>query len=187
MHTVEAFHRADANTGIVLVLPKDHIQYWESLCSEYQFQIPHRVVVGGKERFHSVKNALDTLSDADSLIAIHDGARPLVSAELINRLFRELQSHNCVVPVVTPKESIRKIEGDHSVAVDRNHFVMVQTPQCFAAGILKSAYEVEYQPSFTDDASVLEYSGHQIHLVEGAYSNIKITSPEDLKIAEALI
>lgn len=187
MYTVEAFHEADSDIKIILALPSDYINYWINLCEVYNFTIDHQVIAGGKERYFSVKNALDYIPEKNCLVAIHDGARPLISPELINRLYADLKDYPCVIPVTTPKESIRELKSDKSVAVDRSKYVSVQTPQCFQSEVIKASYQSEYISTFTDDASVAEHSGFPIHLSKGDYKNIKITDPEDLLIAELFI
>jgi 2-C-methyl-D-erythritol 4-phosphate cytidylyltransferase len=186
MHTINKFHHFDPTIKIVLVLPFDHIETWNRKCSEHRFTIAHEIVPGGEERYFSVKNGLSKIDDK-YIVAIHDGVRPLVTEKVIVDAFRLAETHGGAVPVIPPGESLRKIHGDESNSVDRNQFVLVQTPQAFKSELIKKAYEIPYQEKFTDDATVFEAAGHTIHLVEGNPENIKITQPADLIFAEAVL
>jgi 2-C-methyl-D-erythritol 4-phosphate cytidylyltransferase len=187
MHTLRRFAEYDPNINLILVLPADGIPRWGQLCVQHGFDIAHRIVEGGEERFHSVKNAL-ALTDSDELVAIHDGVRPFVSLATIARCFERALSEGAAIPVMDVTESLRRFDdAGRSIAVNRNQYKTVQTPQTFRADILKAAYEQEFAPEFTDDASVVERYGHRIATVEGNRENIKITSPFDLKIAETII
>lgn len=186
MHTMDVFVKYNNQINVIVVLPETQIENWNRLCKKHAFQTNHQVVKGGIVRFESVKNGLKISSDL-GLIAVHDGVRPLVSQTTIAACFREARKSGAAIPVVMPVESIRQVEGDESVAVDRNRFRLVQTPQVFDANILKKAYDQEYNPLFTDDASVVEAFGVKISLVEGNRENIKITTPFDIKLAEKMI
>lgn len=187
MHTIEAFHKCVLNPEILVVLNKHQHHYWAELCNIHHFTIRHQVIEGGEQRFHSVKNGLNAIQE-DGLVAIHDAARPLISPELITRSYQEAEKKgNCVV-AVKPTDSIRKLSsGQESIALNRNDFALVQTPQTFHVEELKMCYKVEYIPDFTDDASVAEYSGFKINLIDGQRENLKITYPEDLEIAAILL
>jgi 2-C-methyl-D-erythritol 4-phosphate cytidylyltransferase len=186
MHTLEVFRRYDASVKLVLVLPAVQVEFWTELCKKHNFTLPHQVVAGGQTRFQSVKNGLEAVV-APALVAVHDGVRPLVSVETIARCFDEAEKHGAVIPVVDSVDSIRQITGDGSQSVDRSAYKLVQTPQVFDAELLKKAYEQDFSPLFTDDASVVEAIGVEIHLVEGNRENIKITTEFDLRIAESLV
>jgi 2-C-methyl-D-erythritol 4-phosphate cytidylyltransferase len=186
MHTLEAFHKADAAMRLILVLPQSQQTYWKSLCEEYAFSIPHQVADGGETRFHSVKNGL-ALVDEAGLVGVHDGVRPFASIEVIRRCYAEAARYKAVVPVIDVVETIRMVQGDDSQTVDRNLYKLGQTPQVFDVALLKQAYHQSYIPGFTDDASVVEAYGEKIHLTEGNRENIKITTPFDLKIAETIL
>ena len=186
MHTLEAFHKADAAMRLILVLPQSQQAYWKSLCEEYAFSIPHQVADGGETRFHSVKNGL-ALVDEEGLVGVHDGVRPFASIEVIRRCYAEAARYKAVVPVIDVVETIRMVQGDDSQTVDRNLYKLGQTPQVFDVALLKQAYHQSYIPGFTDDASVVEAYGEKIHLTEGNRENIKITTPFDLKIAETIL
>lgn len=186
MHTLSVFYRFHADTSLVLVLPHQQESYWQQLCRDYTFTIPHRMVVGGPTRFHSVKNALKILPD-DGVVAIHDGVRPLVSVKTIAEAFRIAEKLGNAIPVVKITESVRIVDGAFNKPLRRDSLRIIQTPQCFRAKLIKKAYETNYDESFTDDASVLEKTGEKIYLCEGNRENIKITTPEDMVVAEALM
>jgi 2-C-methyl-D-erythritol 4-phosphate cytidylyltransferase len=183
MHTIEAFTTFDPAVMIVLVLPENQKKFWEELCNKHKFQIPHSVANGGFLRFHSVKNGLDAISEEDGIVFIHDGVRPLVSYETLQRCYDGAVKHGNAIPVFSVSESIRVKDAGISYPVDRSKLVLVQTPQTFRLPLIKSAYQQEYCPEFTDDATVLEKTVKSIHLVEGNRENIKITWPEDLIFA----
>ena len=187
MHTLEKFHHWDSSTKIILVLPQEHQDYWRMLCKEIGCNTPHFIVDGGETRFHSVKNGLACISSADSLVAVHDGVRPFVSREVIGACFAEAAKRKAVVPVVNVVETIRNVTPQGSRTVPRDNYKLVQTPQVFTADLLKQAYGQPYNSSFTDDASVVEAFGVPVCLVPGNRENIKLTTPFDLKIAEALV
>lgn len=185
MHTIEAFYRFDPTLQLIVVLPESEQIYWSDLCSDYSFTISHQIVSGGDTRFESVSNGLQNA--VGEFIAIHDGVRPFVATEVIERCFTSVQDYGAVVPVIDSVESIRKVTSNNSVAVDRSNYKLVQTPQVFQAEILKKAYKQSYSSLFTDDASVVEAFGYKIHLVEGNRENIKVTTPFDLLISAALL
>lgn len=189
MRTLERFCHYDREMGLVLVLPVAWQSRWTELCEEYSFRIPHTVADGGETRFHSVKNGLAKIdvAEEEALIAIHDGVRPFVSEEVIAACFRRAAEKGAVIPVVGMVESLRRVTAEESVAEDRGAYRIVQTPQVFRADWLREAYDLPYSPSFTDDASVVEASGRKVWLVEGNRENIKITTPFDLKVANALV
>ena len=186
LHTVEAFIRYSSNVKIVLVLPEDDFGIWDSICRKFNFNFPIALQKGGETRFQSVKNGLCKM-EGNALVAIHDGVRPLVSEDIIGASFRLATVHQSAVAAVRLKESIRMTDQDNTKAMDRSKFRLIQTPQTFKLDIIKKAYEMKEDPSLTDDASVAERAGHVISLFEGSYENIKITTPEDLVVAEALM
>ena len=183
MHTLTQFSHFE---GIFLVLPSTQFNYWHSLCSTYNFTLKHTLVAGGKTRFHSVKGGLEEIS-ANSIVAIHDGVRPLVSASLIDRLISKAEDGIGVIPIIPIKDSIRKVDGENSTHLDRSKFYTVQTPQCFLSSDIKNAYAQKFSDYFTDDASVFESNGGKITAILGEEKNLKITTEEDLKITEGLV
>lgn len=185
MRTLEAFYRFDAAIDLILVLPEEQQDYWKELCEKHRFPVPHRIVSGGETRFHSVRNGLAFVSGA-GLVGVHDGVRPFVSQEVIRRCYDAAATKKAVIPVVDVVETLRQLTETGSHTVDRSRYRLVQTPQVFDADLLKQAYEQDYTPFFTDDASVVEAMGTPVCLVEGNRENIKITTPFDLKVATAL-
>jgi len=186
MHTLKKFYDFDNSIQIILSLPANYFNYWNNLCAEYRFDINHRIVAGGKTRFHSIKNALKTINKT-GIVAVHDGVRPLVSSDTIKRTFEKAQQSGNAVAACDIFFSIRKIEKKKNYAVNRSAYKEIQTPQTFHAEALKEAYDTKFKEEFTDDASVFEAAGHQINLTKGNRENIKITSPEDLLFAEILL
>jgi 2-C-methyl-D-erythritol 4-phosphate cytidylyltransferase len=187
MHTIEAFYRSVTKPQIILILPENFLQYWQRVCEEYNFQILHRVLNGGETRFQSVKNGLDSIGDDDSLIAVHDAVRPLISTQIIDMSYAYAATHGNAVVAVQSRDSVRQLQSDLSTPLLRDEIYLVQTPQIFQSNQIKKAYIRPYDPLFTDDASVVEKAGFKIHLVEGSHQNIKITFPEDIIIASALL
>ena len=187
MHTLEAFHRFDKRMQLILVLPREQQGFWRELCETHGFNIRHEIADGGETRFHSVKNGLALINGIGGMVGVHDGVRPFVSQEVIARCFREAAVRKAVIPVIDVVETVRHLTGSGSETVNRNDYKLVQTPQVFDADLLRRAYEQEFTPFFTDDASVVEAMGVPVHLVEGNRENIKITTPFDLKVASALL
>ncbi len=193
MRTLDAFHAYDESVRLIVVLPAAQQDYWKELCREYDFHIPHRLADGGETRFHSVAGGLAWVPDreTDALVAVHDGVRPFVSREVIAACYESAFRERAAIPVIEVVETLRLLNPDgteeSSVTVDRTHYRLVQTPQTFRADVLKAAYRQEYRPFFTDDASVAEAMGVPVKLVPGNRENIKITTPFDLRIAEALL
>jgi 2-C-methyl-D-erythritol 4-phosphate cytidylyltransferase len=186
MHTLNAFYSYSREITVILVLPKDDIARWTELCERYKFEKPYVLQHGGETRFQSVRNGLQKIS-GDGLVAIHDGVRPLISSDIIGASFRLAAVHQSAVASVRLKESLRMTDQDKTKAVDRSKFRLIQTPQTFVVSLIRNAYEIREEESLTDDASVAELAGHSISLFEGSYDNIKITTSEDLIIAEALM
>lgn len=184
MHTIQKFAHYDSQINIIVVLPSNEIETWKNLCAQHGFTIPHTICEGGPERFHSVKNGLDKITDG--VVAIHDGVRPLVSETTINSAYKKAEISGNAIPVIEVEESYRRrIDGGNKY-INRKGLCVVQTPQCFQASLIKDAYNTAFDNKFTDDASVLEAKGHSINLVDGTPENIKITTPATLKMAEAL-
>lgn len=186
MHTLEQFYRSDVAMEIILVLPHEQQNYWKQLCEEHHFTIKHRVADGGESRFHSVKNGL-SLIETPSIVGVHDGVRPFVSVDVINRCYELAVTKEAVVPVVDVVDTVRHITNNGSETVDRSAYKLVQTPQVFNADLLLKGYEQAYSSAFTDDASVVEAMGVKVALTPGNRENIKLTTPFDLKVAEALL
>lgn len=185
-HTIERFLEYDPTIGVIVVLPAAGKQIWKDYCSESGFLERYTMATGGITRFHSVQNALKYVPDG-ALVAVHDGVRPFVTKEFIARMFAGAEACEGVIPVLPAVDSLREIGRDGSSwTVDRSCFVTVQTPQIFRSELLKRAYTQPYSTAFTDDASVMEAAGYKIALQEGLKGNFKITSSDDLKLAEAV-
>ena len=177
----------------VVALPMDHIQTWKQLCVENRFDLPQIVVEGGITRFHSVRNALAKVPDG-AMVFIHDGVRPLISVGLIKRILAASDESRSVIPVTPVTDTLKSLvpAGDGTLVAsgepdpDRSKLYGAQTPQLFPSELIKKAYEIGYDPSFTDDASVARASNIHLTYIEGERYNIKITTPEDLCLAEKL-
>jgi len=185
MHTLEAFYRYSQEVILILVLPEADMERWDQLCHEHQFTIPHTRQTGGKSRYQSVLRGLNKIH-GDGLVAVHDGVRPFILPDSIGASYRLAAIHGSAVASVRLKDSIRITDKDTTKAVDRSQFRLIQTPQTFQVKLIKEAYEAVSEEGITDDASVAEKAGHRISLFEGSYENIKITTPEDLYIGEAI-
>ena len=187
MRTIDRFLQYDEKMQVVLVLPESQQDYWRTLCDEYHFSQPYTLANGGETRFHSVKNGLVKVAPDALLIGVHDGVRPFVSLDTIRATYDEASRSEAVVPVIEVVETVRHLVDGKSITVPRSDYRLVQTPQVFSASLLRQAYEQPYTDFFTDDASVVERLGHPVTLVPGNRENIKITTPFDLTIAEAMI
>jgi len=185
MHTLSAFYASPFKPELILVLHQDFHAQWKELCLTYNFTIPHLLINGGEQRFHSVRNGLMVIK-GDGIVAIHDAVRPLVSTNLINRTYEIAEQHGNAVASIQPNDSIRKIKNGESKILNRDEVVLIQTPQTFEIAQLRKAYQQHYKPKFTDDASVVEKAGFKINLIEGERHNLKITYPEDLELANFL-
>ncbi len=186
MKTIREFNGYNPDMEILVVLPPEQVKYWHTLCRKHKFTIPHTIIEGGRTRHHSVKNAMEKVKPG-MLVAVHDGVRPLVSRALIQTCFDTAAALGNAVPVTEPSESIRLVEGDSNFRADRSVFRMVQTPQVFQSDILIGAFRQNYDPLFTDEATLAEKAGHKIHLVKGQPENIKITTLLDMCIAAAIL
>lgn len=183
IRTIDAFYNFDNQIKIIVVLPESFKDHWQKMCKSYGFSVKHEIANGGDTRFESVKNGLKLAEDG--YVAVHDAVRPFASKCLISECFRQASIHKAVVPVVEVVDSMRELtSNEESRIVDRSRYRLVQTPQVFDTALLMKAYEQPFKDSFTDDASVVEAYGHFVHLVEGERTNIKITTPFDLTLAE---
>ena len=195
MRTLERFREYSEDLQIILVLPEAQQDYWKELCHQYDFQITYQLANGGQTRFHSVQNGLALVpDDAEGVVGVHDGVRPFPSIEVIRDCYETARTTKAVIPVIPVVETVRHLtkgqtpcEVVGSVTVPRDEYRLVQTPQTFDIQLLKAANRQPYDDGFTDDASVVESYGHAITLVEGNRENIKITTPYDIVVAEAII
>ncbi len=186
VRSINSIHEALPAAEIVVVLPTEHIELWKNLSARF-IVAPHKIAHGGQERFHSVRNGLQAMSQEVEYIGVHDAVRPMASKKLIIRLMLEAEEHPAVIPTIAPPDSYRIVQGEGSQIIDRSTLRIVQTPQVFQAKTLRGAYEQEFSPLFTDDASVVEATGTEITLIEGERENIKITTPADMIFAQAII
>ena len=199
MRTLERFRAYSETLQIILVLPEAQQDYWQELCKQYEFQVDYQIANGGQTRFHSVQNGLALVpDDAEGVVGVHDGVRPFPSIEVITRCYETARQTKAVIPVIPVVETVRQIlpsnqsnpnavSNPSSITVPRDQYRLVQTPQTFDIQLLKAANRQPYNDGFTDDASVVESYGHPITLVEGNRENIKITTPYDITVAEAII
>lgn len=185
-HTVEKFLAMSVPVDIIIVMSEEYKDYWKAYCRRSDFLEKYTLPTGGFTRFHSVKNALEYVPDG-ALVAVHDGVRPFVTTEFLEGLFEEADRCGAVAPAVPLVESIREVTDSGSIPADRSRFLCVQTPQVFHSEILKKAYTQSYDTSFTDDLTVVQKAGYPIKTVQGLRYNVKITTPEDLRLAEALL
>jgi 2-C-methyl-D-erythritol 4-phosphate cytidylyltransferase len=188
LHTLRRF--ADPALGVrrlVVVLPADQLATWQALCARHAAVPVHELTTGGATRWASVQRGLALLAGEEAgTVAVHDGVRPLTPASVIEATFQAAHNHGAAVAAVVPKDSVRNLSQQGSYALNRARLRLVQTPQCFEINLLRRAYQLPELSTFTDDASVVE-DLHPIHLVEGDYRNLKITTPEDLVVAEAIM
>lgn len=186
MHSIYAFADHYKGIEVIVVLPPGFSDTWNALCKEHNFTVEHQLCQGGETRFQSVKNGLG-LVKGDGIVAVHDAARPLLTADLIETCFRETSEKGNAIPVIGVRDSVREIAAEENRPLYRDKLRLVQTPQVFRTESLIKAYQQAERSSFTDDASVAESNGITINLVEGEERNIKITTPDDMIIAEALL
>ena len=183
MSTIKQFAHFEE---IILVLPKKQFKYWQKISENANFNPPLVLVTGGENRFQSVKNGLEKINDV-AIVAIHDGVRPFVSKTLIDRLISKTKKGVGIIPVIPIKDSLRKITGSKSKHINRDNVYQVQTPQCFISTDIKNSYSQPFCKHFTDDASVFEQNGGEITAISGDSKNLKITTAEDLKLAQIFI
>lgn len=187
MRTIEKFYGFDNYMQIVVVLHPNYMDFWKELCEEYNFRIPCELVEGGDTRFQSVKNGLANILDHKT-VAIHDAARPLVTESLIAQCFHHAKKNQCgIIPVIDEKNSLRLLKDSTHRPLERDNIKIVQTPQTFPAKLIKKAYQTDYSPIFTDDATVAENDGAFIMLIQGEESNIKITTSIDMEFASFVL
>ena len=185
-YALKAFIDAFDDIRIILVLPKDHLPLGEQIINAFQTTNKIKLTSGGKTRFHSVKNGLQFVTHP-SIVFVHDGVRCLVTKQLIHNCFDQALEKGSAIPAIIPSDSMRMTKGNTHVTINREDVRIIQTPQTFMSEIIIQAFEQVYNESFTDEATVVEAAGNKVYLIEGEYSNIKITRPIDLCIAENLI
>lgn len=186
MHSIRNFYVYDPEIHIIVAMHPAFTDKWTSLCAESGFDIPHQLAPGGETRFHSVKNAL-ALVTGPGLVAVHDAARPLATVNLIARTFSQAARQGSAIPCMPVNETVRSVNGEKITLLDRKTLRITQTPEAFDISLLQNAYLQSYREEFTDDGSVVEATGRQLHLVEGEPTNMKITLPGDIEVAEVLL
>lgn len=184
IYTIEKFIAFDKNIHIYISVHADYIELMKKMIANFFPGRPIHLTPGGATRFESVKNGLHLIKDADGVVGVHDAARPMVSIDTIKRCFDVAEVKGNATPSIPVNDSLRKTNGDTNESVNRNDYKIIQTPQCFQLDQLQKAFQQDYNPTFTDDASVMEKAGHKINLVEGNVENIKITYPIDLTLAQ---
>ena len=178
-YTLDKFYSYDPEMELVVVIPEAYFSFWKELSNAHQIEIPHTLVVGGNNRYQSVKNGLSKIENA-SIVAIHDGVRPFITPAFIGRLFDEAEKFGSAVPIKPVAETVRRINNDSNIVLPRQEIFLMQTPQIFRYEWLEKAYKIPYEESITDDAMLIEQAGFALHFSEGLTYNIKITTPEDL-------
>lgn len=192
--SILAFVDACPDVKVVTVLPREHVSLWEDLCTKYPLDVPQRIVEGGITRFHSVKNALAKVPDG-VVVAVHDGVRPLVSGALIKEMFSQMRSCRALIPVLPVTDTLKSLRRNSDGRIvatgdpdpDRSRVFGAQTPQMFLSEELRAAYELPYDLSYTDDASVAARYGIPLSYIDGERNNIKLTTPEDMELAAFFI
>lgn len=185
-YSLNVFLRAFDDLQIILVVPGDHLLEGERLAKELDGDTRIKVITGGSTRFDSVKNGLACIT-SPSIVFVHDGVRCLVSQELIRRCYAQALGKGSAIPAVAATDSIRVVEGAGHFVMDRNRVLIIQTPQTFQSELLLPAFQRDYADGFTDEATVVEASGKEVFIIEGEYTNIKITRPVDLLVAERIL
>ena len=185
-YTIDTFLKAFSDINIIIVLPNEHIQNWRTTINNYFPKTDIQLIQGGDTRFQSVKNGLSLIKE-ESIIFVHDAVRCLLSKALIIRCYESAVAFGSAIPAINSKDSVRVVENGISKAVNRDTVKLIQTPQTFRSDILLNAFKNEYNTAFTDEASVVEFAGLQVNVMEGEESNIKITHPIDLFIAEKIM
>ncbi len=186
-YTLKAFFDAYNDIEVILVLPEEHISRGKEIIDGYFDKRKCRIHHGGRTRFQSVQNGLSLIKEDNAIIFVHDGVRCLTTVNLIQKCFESAVINGNAVPAISATDSVRLITADGNKIVDRNEVKLIQTPQTFHSKILLPAFNIDYKEAFTDEASVVEAYGIKVHLIEGEKNNIKITAPQDLKLAELLM
>lgn len=187
VHTIEKFIAFNSSINLILTLPEEYFNSWQEIKNEYLPNLQIALVKGGITRFDSIKNALAIIEDQNGIVAIHDAVRPFLSLKIIEDCYESAKNTGSGVAAISLKDSIRETDKNKSYARDRNNFKLMQTPQTFDIKKIVKAYAQAEDKSFTDDAGVWENAGFEVNLVEGGRLNIKITYPEDLLLAEAIL
>lgn len=186
-YAINSFLKTFEDCTIVLVLPEIHIGTGQEIIDAFFDYNKIKIVAGGRTRFHSVQNGLAKVEDDDCIIFVHDAVRPVLSEALLKRCYACAVELGTAIPSIAVKDSLRQLTENGNEAVNRNDFVLIQTPQTFHSKILLPAFKIDYKEKFTDEASVVEAFGLNVSLIEGDEQNIKITTPTDLLLAETFL
>ncbi len=184
--TLEAFKPFVKTENIIVVIAKNHQNYWNEIIQNFPEYSVCKIVFGGPQRFHSIKAGLNKIPE-NVLVAIHDAVRPLVSAKTINDCFKLAEIKDAAVPAIEIEQSVREINGIENRVIERKSLRLIQTPQVFKSNLVKNAYQQIFKEEFTDDATVVENAGHKVFLARGNKENIKITDQTDLELARVLL
>jgi 2-C-methyl-D-erythritol 4-phosphate cytidylyltransferase len=185
-YTLNTFLQTFDDLQVILVLPQQHIEKGREIIAHMNVEERVQMVAGGETRFHSVKNGVQKITEP-SIIFVHDGVRCLVSKQLIIECYKYAVEKGSAIPTVSPTDSLRVDNGASHHVIDRDKVRIIQTPQTFSSHILLPAFQQQYQTSFTDEATVVEAAGNKVYLIEGEHTNLKITRPIDLYIAEKIL
>ena len=185
-YTINAFLSAFDDVEIILVLPVEHMGKGQEIIDGYFESSRFRLCEGGRSRFHSVQNGL-ALVNEESIIFVHDGVRCLLTGNLIQKCYEAAIEYGNAIPAIDSKDSLRLITSNGNKILKRNKVKLIQTPQTFHSKILLPAFKIDYKNTFTDEASVVEAFGLKVNLIEGEETNIKITTPFDIRLAENLL
>ena len=185
-YTIKTFLQAFNDVQIILVLPEESIAAGQEIIDAFFDYERIKITSGGRTRFHSVQNGLKLIEE-EAIIFVHDGVRCLISQQLIHHCYNAAIEFGSAIPVIHSTDSLRIIKGEDNETLDRNTVRLVQTPQTFHSKILLPAFNIDFKEKFTDEATVVEAFGLKVHLVEGEETNIKITKPIDLLIAEKIV
>jgi 2-C-methyl-D-erythritol 4-phosphate cytidylyltransferase len=185
-YAIKAFLNVFSDIKIILVLPEDHIAAGQEIIDAFFDYRKIQIATGGRTRFHSVQNGLK-LIDTESIVFVHDAVRCLLTTDLIKRCYNETIENGCAIPAIDCKDSLRWVDSESNKVMDRKNIKAIQTPQTFHSKIILPAFNIDFKEKFTDEATVVEAFGIKIHLIAGEESNIKITTPTDLSIAESML
>ncbi len=185
-YSLQTFLKTYEDLQIILVLPVVHYAAGKEMVKKMNVEERVQITVGGETRFHSVQNGLHEIKEP-SIIFVHDGVRCLVTSQLIINCYNQALEKGSAIPAVAPTDSLRLEQDGYNEIIDRNKVRIIQTPQTFKSDILLPAFNQQYQPSFTDEATVVEAAGNKVYLIQGDYDNLKITRPIDLLIAEKIL
>lgn len=186
VRTIRQFINSFPDIEVIVSCSQSDTVQFEKIRNRFLKKANIQIAKGGATRFHSVKSALSKIK-SDGVVGVHDAVRPFVSEQLIQNTFLAAEKFDAVIPCCELIDSIRELKKDKNNSVSRNNYRIVQTPQCFKVSVIKKAYKQKFDSAFTDDASVVEKTGVKIELIEGETTNIKLTTPTDLKLAAIIL